>query len=143
MKLLLLASSVLSVASLIQAADHYSHPCEETYNVVQADDCKSIAAAYGVTEAKLQQWNQYFDPNFQCNSLNAGDHVCVQVSFRYLCSQANRLTKASYNSSMKSCSRELLLMPTKRRRLDLTNQRSLLIRERRKALTRRHLPIKK
>lgn len=101
MKLLFLVSSALSVASLIQAADHYSHPCEETYNgkervdelcipafvtnsncaVVKADDCKSIAADYGVTEEKLQEWNQYFDSEFQCNDLQAGDHVCVQVNF--------------------------------------------------------------
>ncbi|GAN09899.1 hypothetical protein MAM1_0301c09432 [Mucor ambiguus] len=80
MKLSLLVSSVLSAASLIQAADHYSHPCEETYNVVYADDCKSIAAAYGVTEAKLEQWNQYFNPKFQCDGLKAGDHVCVQFN---------------------------------------------------------------
>ncbi|KAL7309753.1 hypothetical protein PS15m_010597 [Mucor circinelloides] len=84
MKLLFLISSALSVASLIQAADHYSHPCEETYNVVKADDCKSIAADYGVTEQKLQEWNQHFDSEFQCNDLKAGDHVCVQFNEKLL-----------------------------------------------------------
>ncbi|CAO3655718.1 unnamed protein product [Mucor fragilis] len=84
MKLLLLVSAVLSITSLIQAADHYSHPCEETYNVVQDDDCKSIAAVYGVTDAKLQQWNEYFDPDFQCNDLKTGDHICVQFNKKLL-----------------------------------------------------------
>lgn len=32
MKLLLLVSSALSVATLVQAVDHFAHPCEETYS---------------------------------------------------------------------------------------------------------------
>lgn len=48
--------------------------------VTKTDDCKSIATNYGITEEQIEEWNQDFNPQFQCNDLKEGDRVCVQVN---------------------------------------------------------------
>jgi hypothetical protein len=52
--------------------------CDECYTVVSGDSCAQIESTYGITFARLYEWNPAIGSN--CQSLGVGYSVCVGVS---------------------------------------------------------------
>lgn len=49
------------------------------FKVTADDSCKSIAADIGATSDDIEQWNQDFFENFNCDDISAGQLLCVDV----------------------------------------------------------------